>query len=91
MHYQPNHELMELEDVVANQSPVTTEEVRQIVSRYFVTIKWSLLKKEWENEMNTLEREKLYTKLLIASVNSNTNKLKALKLNDLDDRPELYS
>lgn len=76
---QPNPEFSELKELITNHSPVTTGEIQTIVEEYFSTIEWSLLKEEWL-KMSELQREALYSKLLVDIVSSTTAKFKTLDM-----------
>jgi len=78
-----SEEFNKLEELVRESDPVTTTDVKRVVERYFKGIQWSLLKDEWENHMSEQQREALYTKLLVNSIDSTTSKPRQLKLDDL--------
>lgn len=80
---QPNPEFNELKELIAKRSPVTTDEIRIIVEEYFAPIDWSLLKEEW-GKMSAIQREALYSKMLVDVVSSTTTKLKTLNLDDIE-------
>jgi hypothetical protein len=73
-----------LKDIVKDGSPSDAGDVQRIVSGYFTKVTRSNLKDEWENKMTENERQALYTKLLIYSVEGMTKELRKLNFDDLD-------
>lgn len=77
-------EVNHLKELIREAYPTTTHEVRKIVEDYFATVKWSVLKDEYRHKMTQLQREQLYTKLLLEAVNSITSRMKVLNIDSIE-------